>query len=90
MRRVEIGYLCSRGHYVFYADEEWDICGSKRTAGIYVEMDKGVEFYEPYELTDDDGFVFASSCGYSAEDYAEELEAANHSLTRMITAYRKS
>jgi hypothetical protein len=40
VRETEIGYLCGKGHYLFYADsEETESCGSKRVAGIYLRLE---------------------------------------------------
>jgi hypothetical protein len=87
---MEIGYLCSRGHFVFYDDPDGGGCGSKRTAGLYVERDPGVEFYEAFEEADEDGRVYYSGCGYSEDDYNEELEQARQSLVEKIEVWRKS
>lgn len=86
--RVEIGYLCSRGHFVFHDDPEGGGCGSKRTAGVYVERE--ADFYPPFEEADETGFVFFSGCGYSEDDYNEELTEARQSLVAKIEAWRKS
>lgn len=41
--KVEIGYLCRKGHFIFHDDPDVDYaCGSKRMAGIFVEPDEGV------------------------------------------------
>lgn len=89
-QRVEVGYVCSHGHYAFYADPEGTSCGSKRVAGVYVERDPGVEFYEPYEMADEDGFVYMTSCGYSESDYVENIEQAEASLANKIATWRAS
>lgn len=86
--REEIGYLCGRGHFVFHDEPDSAECGSKRTAGVYVERDPDVEFYGPYETADEEGFVYASGSGYSEDDYAEELAEARNSLTRKIEEWR--
>jgi hypothetical protein len=39
-REMEIGYICSRGHFEFEGDPEGDYCGTKRVAGIYVRADE--------------------------------------------------
>lgn len=40
--KVEIGYLCRRGHFIFWDDPDVDdACGSKKIAGIYVEAVPG-------------------------------------------------
>jgi hypothetical protein len=91
MSKVEIGYLCGRGHYVFRADPERDgSCDSRRIAGIFVEKDPDIEFTEPYEAKDEDGFVYFSDCGYSAKDYNDDRLQAEWHLKEVITAYRKS
>jgi hypothetical protein len=41
---IEIGYVCSKGHYVFKGDEEG--CGSKRVAGLFVRQDEDLDFPE--------------------------------------------
>ena len=89
-QRVEIGYVCTHGHYAFYADPEGTSCGSKRVAGVYVERDSGVEFYEPYELADEDGRVYMTSCGYSEDDYVENIRQSEASLASKIEAWRNS
>ena len=63
-RPREIGYVCGRGHYVFYSDPEGATCGSKREAGIYVEADGPDEemFYAPGEGP------------YTAQDYEDNLD----------------
>ena len=41
--RVEIGYLCRHGHFIFQDDPDLDdSCGSKRVGGVYVEMGEDV------------------------------------------------
>ena len=79
-RRREIGYLCSRGHFVFPGEE--DGCATKRIATVYVEADHTDEdmFYEPCSEVDEDGFVWYSSSGYSVDDYESTLDAALASL----------
>jgi hypothetical protein len=88
--RVEIGYLCSHNHFVFHDDPDGGGCGSKRIAGVYVERDPGVEFYEPYEKADETGFVYFSTCGYAEEEYDETLEFAKKSLLGKIAFWRKN
>lgn len=87
-QRVEIGYLCSHGHYAFYADPEGTSCASKRIAGIFVEREPGMEFYEPYEAADEDGHVYFTSCGWSEEDYIQSLNEAEVSLESKIGYWR--
>jgi hypothetical protein len=89
-QRVEIGYVCSHGHYAFYADPEGTSCGSKRVAGVYAERDPGVEFYGPYEAADETGFVYFSSCGYEEDEYVENIKQAEASLAEKIAAWRQS
>jgi hypothetical protein len=86
--KVEIGYVCSHGHYVFYADPEEGGCASKRIAGIFVEQE--AEFYEPFEEADEDGHVWFASCGYSEEDYTAALEESEASLGAKIDFWRKN
>lgn len=87
-RQIEIGYVCSHGHYAFYADPEGTSCGSKRVAGIYA--DREAEFYAPYERADEDGHVWLTSCGYSEEDYIDNIKQAEASLAEKIAAWRAS
>lgn len=88
--KIEIGYLCSRGHFVFHDDPEGGGCESKRIAGVYVERDAGIEFYPPFEEKDETGFVFYSGCGYSEDDYNEEVTEARQSLASKIMFWRKN
>lgn len=37
--RVEIGYLCRKGHFILYGSSSDDCCGTERLGGIYVEAD---------------------------------------------------
>lgn len=90
MNEREIGYVCGRGHYVFVGDEEYGTCGTKRIAGIFVRKDQDVEFYEPYDDTGENGLVWFSSCGYSEQDYANDLDAAHDSLMCGLEELRKS
>ena len=47
---IEIGYLCARGHYCFYADpEEGGQCGSKRVGTITLSLADGVDMQEVSE-----------------------------------------
>lgn len=40
---VEIGFMCRRGHFLFYDEPDLDdSCGSKRMAGIFVVPEEGV------------------------------------------------
>ncbi|PZF83231.1 hypothetical protein [Jiangella anatolica] len=40
MRRIEIGYLCRKGHYCFYADPEEDgACGAPGVGRIWLEIE---------------------------------------------------
>lgn len=86
--KIEIGYLCSRGHFVFHDDPDGGGCASKRIAGVYVERE--ADFYPPFEEKDENGFVFFSGCGYSEEDYTEELAEARESLANKIEFWRKN
>jgi len=40
-RRVEIGYLCSRGHFQFNDDPEGDSCRTKIIGKVYVKPIRG-------------------------------------------------
>ncbi len=56
VRRTEIGYVCSRGHYLFTADsEEIASCGSKRVASITVNWEVSDDdiYHEKGELLDE-------------------------------------
>lgn len=37
--RVQVGYLCSRGHFQLNDDPEGDSCQTKNIAPIYVEIE---------------------------------------------------
>lgn len=89
-QKQEIGYLCSRGHFEFYADPEQGPCASKKVALLFVEAlaDDDEMFYGPTEEADETGFVWYSSSGYSREDYQETVDDATASLTERITAWR--
>lgn len=52
---VEIGYLCGRGHFVFYDDPEYDAsCGSKRMGSITVTREEEFdEVFTPEDYQDD-------------------------------------
>jgi len=89
-QRVEIGYVCSHGHYALYADPEGTSCGSKRVAGIYAERDPGVTFHAPYEAADETGFVCFTSGGYEEDEYVDNIRQAEASLAEKIEAWRKS
>lgn len=43
-KEIEIGYVCSKGHYVFTGDEGG--CGSKRVAGVFVRVDGDLDLSE--------------------------------------------
>lgn len=43
-KEIEIGYVCSKGHYVFKGDENG--CGSKRVAGVFVRVDEDLDLSE--------------------------------------------
>ena len=90
MNEREIGYVCSRGHYVFAGDEEYGACETKRIAGIFVRKDQEVEFYEPYEESDEKGLVWLSVYGYSEQDYTNDVDAAHDSLMCGLEELRKS
>lgn len=92
-RRREIGYLCSRGHYIFQGDEDYGSCQSKRMATVYVEAEHpdSEMFSEPYEEADPEtGFVWYSSSGYSESEYEQNLDEAQQSLLGKIQDWRKS
>jgi hypothetical protein len=60
---VEIGFLCRRGHFIFYDEPDVDTsCGSKRMAGIFVVPEEGV--YPHY---------FADALADAREDFGEDL-----------------
>lgn len=60
---VEIGYLCRRGHFIFYDEPDVDnSCGSKRIAGLYAVPDEDV-----YPHT------FAEKLAEAREDFGQEL-----------------
>lgn len=39
-KKIEVGYLCSRGHFVLEGDPE-DSCQSKRVGTVYVKREAG-------------------------------------------------
>lgn len=41
MKRVEIGYLCRRGHFQFIDDPDGDPCGTKIIGKVYVKPIRG-------------------------------------------------
>ena len=44
MKPIEIGYLCARGHYCFYADPAArGECGSKSIGSIFMMPDRGID-----------------------------------------------
>ena len=49
--RIEIGYVCFKGHFVFKGDPE-DMCGSKDVGKIYVEPNDWVDEEEIQEIVD--------------------------------------
>lgn len=78
-KRVEIGYVCSRGHYCFGADPEEDgSCGSKSVARIVIEIEPGVSFYPPTQ----------GGCGYSEVDYMDNIMEADRHLGEQIATWR--
>ena len=49
--QVDIGYLCGRGHYCFYADpEEGGECGSKKVGTLTLSLDPALTEEERSEL----------------------------------------
>jgi hypothetical protein len=54
--RIEIGYVCYKGHFVFKGDPE-DSCGTKDVATIYVEPNEWADAKEMQEIVD---FALAS------------------------------
>lgn len=77
-QKQEIGYLCSRGHFVFYSDPDAGACGAKKIASLYVEAIETDSrmFEEPYQEADETGFVYYSSTGYSIDDYQGTVDEA--------------
>jgi hypothetical protein len=60
---VEIGFLCRKGHFIFYDEPEFDgSCGSKKMAGIFVVPEEGVY---PH--------MFAESLAEARQDFGHEL-----------------
>lgn len=45
--RIEIGYVCLKGHFQFKDDPDGDSCGTKNAATIYVEANGNIS---PYAL----------------------------------------
>lgn len=89
-RKREIGYVCARGHYVFEGEEDWTACGSKKIAILYteaIETDREF-FYDAFEGSDEEGNVFYSSSGYSADDYEQELDEAHDRMLTTLRLYR--
>lgn len=87
-QKIEIGYLCSRGHIVFRDHE--DGCSTKRIAGVFIERDEGVEFCEPHEEADPEtGFVWYSSSGYSESDYLECVDEALRHIAEWRSFWEK-
>lgn len=86
---VEVGYLCSHGHYQFHGVGD-DTCGTKRIATLMVVPEEGVEFYEASLETDEEGFTYFTSSGYTQDDWDETLEAATISQQRREAAWEKS
>lgn len=84
-QKDEIGYLCSRGHFVLYGESD-NSCGSKKIAGLFVEAieDDETMFYEPYEQVDETGFAYYSSSGYSKDEYQEAVEEAAKNLVERL------
>jgi hypothetical protein len=41
-RRIEIGYVCHKGHFQFKDDPDGDSCATKKIGTIYVEADEWV------------------------------------------------
>lgn len=39
-KKIEIGYLCRKGHFQLDGDPDGDACGTKRVASVYVESDE--------------------------------------------------
>ena len=54
MDEVEIGYLCSRGHYCFFADpDEHGECGSKSMGKLVFVPISGLGAAEGWEAIDE-------------------------------------
>lgn len=83
MSRVEIGYLCGKGHFVFHDDAEADgSCLSRRIGGVYVERE-----IQDQPAVEDESYSFP---GYGEQDYADDVAEARWSLGHMIGEWRES
>lgn len=51
MSKVEIGYICRKGHFQMNDDPEGGSCGTKKVATIYVEPDEDISI-SPSELAE--------------------------------------
>jgi len=48
--RIEIGYVCHKGHFQFKDDPDGEACGTKNVATIYAEASPHIERHEIEEL----------------------------------------
>lgn len=78
MRRIEIGYLCRKGHYCFWSDPEEDgACGAPGVGRIWLEVEPDWE--------EDDGD------GEAPGEYVDQMvDEANRSLAQQIEEWRAS
>lgn len=83
---VEIGYLCSHGHYVFYGVGD-DTCGTKRIAALLVVPE--VELSEPYTELGMHGVEVYSAPGFSQEDWDRTLDYATLSQQNRQDAWER-
>lgn len=48
--RIEIGFVCHKGHFQFKDDPDGDACGTKNVATIYVESAPHIKRHEIDDL----------------------------------------
>ena len=51
--KIELGYLCLKGHFQFKGDPEGNSCGTKDIGTIYVEINEWADPEEFQEIVDE-------------------------------------